>query len=322
MKKNIYREITLKKLSSPEQLDQLIRLTSPKAWLAMLAIWLIVLVFIIWSFVGSIPAKLEGTGILLNNAGVYSLNSESQGQITDVRFENGDMVKKGDIIARVDQPYLVEEINSLLDNLNSMEEDNNIYSKDYKQLKEQITKLQEELLYRSRITSPISGRIIDINIHKGSIIDQGYKVATLDEYSSTVRLEAVIYVSAQQGGKIKPGMEAQIIPSIVNKEEYGYMVGRVVSVSDYPATSQAMLSTLGSEELVAMLMGEGVPVQVKIDLTPDDQTVSGYKWSSYSGPPIVIPSGTLVQGAVIISKERPVTKIIPIANGEVEQGGE
>ena len=322
MKKNIYREITLKKLSSPEQLDQLIRLTSPKAWLAMVAIWLIILVFIIWSFVGSIPAKLEGTGILLNNAGVYSLNSESQGQITDVRFENGDMVKKGDIIARVDQPYLVEEINSLLDNLNSMEVDNEEYSKDYVQLKAQIAQLQEELLYRSRITSPISGRIIDINIHKGSIIDQGYKVATLDEYSSTVRLEAVIYVSAQQGGKIKPGMEAQIIPSIVNKEEYGYMVGRVVSVSDYPATSQAMLATLGSEELVAMLMGEGVPVQVKIDLTPNDQTVSGYKWSSYSGPPIVIPSGTLVQGAVIISREKPVTKIIPFANGEVEQGGE
>lgn len=297
MRKSIYREITLKKLSSPEQLDQLIRLTSPKAWLALIAIGLLISALVIWSFVASIPSKLEGRGILLNNAGVYSLNSESMGQITDVRFQNGDMVKRGDIIARVEQAELVEQINNLLDENNPS--------------RSSIEQLREELLYRSRIISPISGRIMDLNIHKGSVITLGETLATLEEYSSSVRLEAVIYVSAQEGGKIKAGMEAQIIPSIVNKEEYGYMVGRVVSVSEYPATSQGMLSTLGSEELVTMLMGEGIPVQVKIDLTPDDQTVSGYKWSSHGGPPLAIPSGTLVEGAVIITRERPITKVIP-----------
>lgn len=297
MKKSIYREISLKKLSSPEQLDQLIRLTSPKAWLALIAIGLLISALIIWSFVGSIPTKLEGRGILLNNAGVYSLNSETMGQITDVRFQNGDMVKRGDIIARVEQAELVEQINKLLDENNPSQSS--------------LEHLREELLYRSRIISPISGRIMDLNIHKGSVITLGETLATLEEYSSTVRLEAVIYVSAQEGGKIKAGMEAQIIPSIVNKEEYGYMVGRVVSVSEYPATSQGMLSKLGSEELVKMLMGEGIPVQVKIDLTPDGQTVSGYKWSSHGGPPLAIPSGTLVEGAVIINRERPITKVIP-----------
>ena len=297
MKKSIYREVTLKKLSSPEQLDQLIRLTSPRAWLALAAIGLIISALIIWGFVGSIPTKLEGKGILLNNAGVYSLNSESTGQITDLRFENGDMVKRGDVIARVEQSELVERINNLLD------EDS--------QSQSSIEELQEELLYRSRIISPISGRIIGLNIQEGSVINKGQVLATFEEFSSTVRLEAVIYVSAEQGGKIKPGMEAQVIPSIVNKEEYGFMLGRVVSVSEYPATSQGMLSTLGSEELVTMLMGEGIPVQVKIDLTPDEETVSGYKWSSHSGPSLAIPSGTLVQGAVIINRERPIAKVIP-----------
>jgi multidrug efflux pump subunit AcrA (membrane-fusion protein) len=297
MKKSIYREVTLKKLSSPEQLDQLIRLTSPRAWLALAAIGLIIAALIIWGFVGSIPTKLEGKGILLNNAGVYSLNSESTGQITDLRFENGDMVKRGDVIARVEQSELVERINNMLD------EDS--------QSQSSIEELQEELLYRSRIISPISGRIIGLNIQEGSVINKGQVLATFEEFSSTVRLEAVIYVSAEQGGKIKPGMEAQVIPSIVNKEEYGFMLGRVVSVSEYPATSQGMLSTLGSEELVTMLMGEGIPVQVKIDLTPDEETVSGYKWSSHSGPSLAIPSGTLVQGAVIINRERPIAKVIP-----------
>ncbi len=311
MKQTVFREISLKKLSSPEQLDQLIRLTSPKAWLAMIAIGLILCCGVIWSYLGSITTKIEGTGILLNNAGVYTMKSDIMGQVTDVRFTNGDMVNKGDVLARLAQPEIEDEINRLLDTLIDMEMNENITTSEYKQTEKQIENLREELIYRSRVIAPITGRIMELNIHKGSIINLGDTLAILEQFDSTVRLEAVIYVSAQQSGRIRAGMEAQIIPSIINKEEYGFMVGRVISVDEYPATEQSMLQTIGNQELVNELDGEGVPVRVKIDLIPDDQTVSGYKWSSHSGPPLVIPSGTLIQGAVVISREKPLNKIIP-----------
>lgn len=311
MKQTVFREISLKKLSSPEQLDQLIRLTSPKAWLAMLAIGLILASAAIWSYLGSIPTKIEGTGILLNNAGVYTLNANSTGQITDIRFVSGDMVHKGNVIARVEQPELVEQINSLLDTLRTMEANKKVTSQEYVQLQLQIEQLREELDYHSRIIAPISGRIMALNIQNGSFINQGDTLVVLEQYDATVRLEAVMYVSAEEGGKIEPGMEAQIIPSIVNKEEYGFMTGRVISVDEYPVTEQSMLQTLGNEELVKILEEVGVPVQIKIDLIPDEHTASGYQWSSLSGPPLSIPSGTLVQGAVVISREKPLEKIIP-----------
>jgi multidrug efflux pump subunit AcrA (membrane-fusion protein) len=277
MKQTVFREISLKKLSSPEQLDQLIRLTSPKAWLAMVAIGLILACAAMWSYVGSIPTKIEGQGILLNNAGVYPLNADTSGQVTDIRFVSGDMVNKGDVIARIAQPELVEQINCLLDTISTMKENKKETSRKYAQLQLQIEQLREELDYRSRIITPISGRIMELNIQNGSVISQGDTLLTLEQYDSTVRLEAVIYVSAEQGGKIKSGMEAQIIPSIINKEEFGFMEGRVVSVDEYPATEQSMLQTLGNEEMVTMLNGEGVPVRVKIDLITDNQTISGYK---------------------------------------------
>lgn len=311
MRKDVFREISLKKLSSPEQLDQLIRLTSPKVWLAMIAIGLLLSAAVIWGYTGSVATKLEGTGILLNNAGVYTLNAESRGQITDVRFVNGDMVNKGDVIARVAQEELVKEINVLLDLLDSMEAEHSVDTKEYAETQKQIEKLRQELDYRSRVTSPISGRIMELNIQNGSVIHPGDTLAILEQYDSTVRLEAVIYVTAEQIGKIRSGMEAQIIPSIVNKEEYGFMMGRVVAVDEYPATEQSMLKTLGSTELVKMLSELGIPVRVKIDLTKDDHTVSGFKWSSPEGPPFAIPSGTIVKGAIVISRERPLDRVIP-----------
>lgn len=311
MKRTVFREISLKKLSSPEQLDQLIRLTSPKAWLVLVAIGLILFCAAIWGYRGSIITKIEGTGILLNNAGVYTLNSESMGQVTDIRFENGDMVNKGDVIARVAQPELVEQINSLIDTLSSMEAANNVSAEEYTEAQTRVKQLREELDYRSRIIAPITGRIMELNIQKGSVIKQGDALAILEQYDSTVRLEAVLYVTAEQSGRIRSGMEAQIIPSIVNKEEFGFMIGRVISVDEYPATEQSMLQTLGSQELVAKLSEMGIPVRVKIDLTTDIHTVSGFKWSSPSGPPFTISSGTLVQGAVVISRERPLEKVIP-----------
>ncbi len=311
MNKTVFREISLKRLSSPEQLDQLIRLTSPKAWLAMVAIGLVLSAAVAWGYMGSIVTKIEGTGILLNNAGVYTLNATGTGQVTDIRFVNGDMVNKGDVIARVAQPELVDKINGLLDELSTMERDSNVSSEEYVQTKALVNQLREELDYRSRVFAPISGRIMELNIQKGSVIHPGDTLAILEQYDSTVRLEAVIYVTAEQSGRIRSGMEAQIIPSIVNKEEYGFMIGRVVSVDEYPATDQSMLQTLGSQELVTRLSERGIPVQVKIDLTTDAHTISGFKWSSPSGPPFSIPSGTLVEGAVVISRERPLEKVIP-----------
>lgn len=311
MKQNIFREVSLKQLSSPEQLDQLIKVTSPKSWLALAAIGLLFIGLITWSFLGSIQTKLSGQGILLNNAGVYALVAHSTGQVSDIRFKDGDLVKKGDVIARLEQPELVEKINGLLRDLHALEVDQQTASNEYLSIQSQVEQLREELDYRSQIISPIEGRLLELNIQQGSLVNQGENLATLEQYGATVRLEAVIYVPAEYGGKIKPGMEAQIIPSIVKKEEYGYMTGRVISVAEYPATFQSMMQTLGNENLVHLLEGQGAPLQVKIDLTPDTDNISGYQWSSPSGPPLVIPSGTLVQGAVVIARERPVEKVIP-----------
>lgn len=312
MSQNLFREVSLERLSSPEQLDQLIKVTSPRAWFALIALGCILMSVIAWGFLGSIPTKITGQGILLNNGGVNSVQHHTAGQVIDIRVKLGDMVKKGDILARIELPQLVTEINRLLSTLSQMKGNQRVDSPEYKAVEEQVLQLREELDYKSQIVSQIDGRILELNINKGSIIQPGETLATLDAYGGTVEMEALIYVPAEQGGIIFAGMEAQISPTIVNKEEYGYMLGRVKAIADYPATPQNMMQTLGNENLVALLAGQGAPLLVRIDLIRDNKTKSGYRWSTPGGPPMSIHSGTIIQSAVITQRERPISMVVPL----------
>lgn len=289
MSQSLFREVSLEKLSFPEQLDELIKVTSPRAWLALIAIGCILLSAIIWGFFGSIPTKIEGQGILLNNGGIFSVQHHASGQVSDIRVRVGDMVKKGDVVARIELPELVVEINSLQSGITEMEHNKRTDTPEYKTAKNQLTELREKLDYQSQIVSPKNGRILELNISKGSIVQPGEPLLMLEEYGGTVKLEAVIYVPAEQGGSIKPGMEAQISPTIVNKEEYGFMHGRVISVSDYPATTQSMMQNATNAKVqdisqVSSLSGEHskklleVITKIKEQLTnslTDMQSIAG-----------------------------------------------
>ncbi|MGE4273577.1 MAG: NHLP bacteriocin system secretion protein [Desulfitobacterium sp.] len=311
MRQGLFRDVSLTRLSSPEQLDQRIQVTSPKAWLALVAIGLILVSGVAWGLLGSIPTKIQGQGILLNNGGVFSLQHHVSGRISDIRVKVGQEIKQGDVVARIEQPELISQINELLSSQAAMENNGQGEDPTYAEIVTRIQQLRSELVYRTQIVSEIDGRILEINMSKGSIIKPGDTLATLEQYGDTVKLEAVVYVPAEQGGLIRPGMECQISPTTVNKEEYGYLLGRVNTVAEYPATAQSMLQTLGNENLVALLAGQGAPLLVKIDLVPDSANESGYRWSSPTGPPMSFQSGTIITSEIITQREKPIQKVIP-----------
>ncbi len=314
MSKGLFREISLEKITSPEQLDRLIKVTSPSSWIALLAVGCILASVITWGFMGSLPTITYGQGILLNNGKVFSVYNHISGQIIDVRFKVGDLVKKGDVLAKIELHQLVEEINTLQRTISRMQADNNSETSEYREKAQQLQELREELLEHSQIVSPIDGRILELNIHNGSVITPGDPLVVIDEYGEHIKLEAVVYVPVEQAGSVLPGMEVQVSPLIANKEEYGFMLGKVISVSDYPDTPQNMMDTLENENLVSMLTGEGAPLSVLIDLIPDEYTRSGHKWSSPKGANIIVHSGTLVESAIIIKREKPINKVIPMLN--------
>jgi len=448
----VFRKVSLDRLSSPEELDQRLTVTSPIGWLACLAIIVLVVAGIIWGILGKIPDKAVGEGIIISSGGITNIIPHVNGQITDVSAQEGDYVEKGDVIARVEQTEIIEEINKLKEdlqviknldpnkplvednklnlniygqivqlaqdieyartsldvqraNLSSAEKsrainleqakwelnqatlqleknkenyenlkylfDNDAVSKQEfkeaernfilsesnlqnkkenlrnleteanvlprsqviqaeqnldvlvqkfkntrllmeKDLKTQISKIQVQLISNSEITADVSGRVLELRVKKGDLISAGNSICSItrDENEAEL-LEVVIYMPVELGKKVQPGMEVNISPSTVKKEEDGYMLGNVKSVSEYPASAQGMMLTLGNEELVKRLSGQGSPIEVRAELIRDNSTVSGYKWSTPDGPEIIIDSGTLCLGEVKVSQQRPISMVIP-----------
>lgn len=63
---SIFRKESLERLSSPEQLDQLMQVVSPRSWLPLATLGCLVGAAILWSLVGRIPVTASGQGILVH----------------------------------------------------------------------------------------------------------------------------------------------------------------------------------------------------------------------------------------------------------------
>jgi HlyD family secretion protein len=110
MSTKIFRQVSLERLSSPEQLDQLMQVTTPKGWLALTALGALLLVALGWGIFGSIPTTAAGEGILLRRGGVSNLVATANGQVEEILVRVGDVIQKGQVVARVRQQGLQRQI--------------------------------------------------------------------------------------------------------------------------------------------------------------------------------------------------------------------
>jgi HlyD family secretion protein len=113
----IFRKVSLERLSSPEQLDQLMQVTNPRGWLALGALGALLLAALTWAVLSSIPTEATGEGILLRHGGVTSLVAAENGQVEELLVSVGDVIRKGQVVARVRQEELLRQIQDTRDKL-------------------------------------------------------------------------------------------------------------------------------------------------------------------------------------------------------------
>lgn len=199
--KEIFRKDALKRLSSPEQLDELIQVTTPGGWMALLAVCGLVAMALYWGFFGSVPTTLNVQGLLVSTGA-----GGSPGHTT---------------------------------------------------------------------------------------------------------MKALLYAPLTDAKKVKSGMAVQLTPSFIKKEEFGSLVGTIVSVAESPSSVNAIKSTLANEELVKTFSQISAPVEIQVELEQDPTTVSGYKWSSSAGPQAKLTSGTMCAATVIVNEQTPISLVLP-----------
>jgi HlyD family secretion protein len=371
--KDLFRKSALDKLSSPEQLDVMLQVTSPMGWIALAGTGLVLAFALVWSIIGKIPIIVEGQGILIRGAAVFDVTASAQGRINELTVKPGDRIEAGQVIARFDQPELrlkIENTKAQLAQIEGQSRDlksrgGSLLSQYQSQarelrekvrvqeglvrkglltkstlmrtkeqlanteqlitqnqmtqsgeelrvddLKRQLVEMEDKLGSTTELKSPYAGRILEVMASTGSLVAPGQRLLTLEPLEGA--LETVLYIPAGEGKKVRPGMNVRIAPSTVKAEEYGFLLGAVKTVSEFPVTPDGLRRVLRNDKLADELIGKSVSIEVVASLQPDKGTPSGFKWSSSQGPPTQVYSGTLAKGTVVVEDRRPISYVLPI----------
>ncbi len=182
-------------------------------------------------------------------------------------------------------------------------------------LQEKVTSATTVAASTAQIVSNFVGRIIEVKKGAGETVRAGDVVAVIEPPSNTY--EPVVYVDSSVGKRVQPGFEAQISPTTVKREEFGFMKARVKSVSEYPVAADTVIATTANPELAKSLLQGGPKLEVRVELLQNAETPSGFEWSSYPGPPFKIASGTQVSMSVVVDRQKPIQKVLPFLKGMV-----
>lgn len=145
-KDSIFRKKSIEELSSPDQLDQLMQVTTPKGWIALATFFALLGGAILWGFVGNVPTRVQGTGVIIKTGGIYDVMPLATGQVTSVSARPGDRVEEGEVIAHIDQPALTDEIDKAKARLKELR----TRHRRLKQFQKRDTELQIELVKQEK----------------------------------------------------------------------------------------------------------------------------------------------------------------------------
>jgi HlyD family secretion protein len=409
MDTGIFRKAALDRLSSPEQLDLVMRVTRPRSWLALGALFLVLAVVVVWGYTGKIPTIVSGQGVIVRTGTVLNVVTLGSGMVTEISVKPGDLVRANELVARVSQPEMLEKIRltqqeldaarakfrtdlgenqqksqlntqalereksnaqheievlherskiaqeqidvdqelltkGLITRLQSLNDQQKLITlkgqiatleAQIKQLDAQeyvakvapteavsgqqekiadiqrtLAQLQQQLDLSSRVISPYSGQVTELKSVPGAQVGAGAPILSLQPEKAA--LEVVIYVPADKAKAILPGMEAEVSPSVVKREEYGFMIGKVDYVGAFPSSTEALMRNFENETLVRSITASGPVTEVGVQLAKDPATLSGYKWSSPKGPPLRLSSGTISTAQIVTLEQRPVSLLFPI----------
>ncbi|MCU0525600.1 MAG: NHLP bacteriocin system secretion protein [Elainella sp. Prado103] len=452
---------------SPDQLDQLVQIVSPKRWLSLIALGTLVTAGLTWSVFGRIPITVKGQGVIVYPSQVINLQAASAGRLEALAVNTGDRVKKGQVLATIDQSELEQELRlarekliqlrmqdqmaqeaqsqrgsldqaaiaqqrqalqqslatvqsltpvlrekglesiqqerlTLEQQLQTLRSQLPVYeqrwqgrqaaldagalpedlvlqaereyldmqvkvnqietqlkqldtreaeaqrefltnqnrinelqaqlqalesrvatqteqdlaaaanrNKEIQDTERLIAKLELELKQSSQVVSTQDGTVVELAAKPGERLEPGMELGKIAVETSD-RLEGVIFLPVSDGKKVKEDMAVQLTPTIVKREEYGGIVGRVKQVSAFPVTQQGAASLVGNPDILPGVLSEGAHVAVFAELEPSADTISGFRWSSSKGPNQTMTAGMTTAVRITVEERSPISYVLPI----------
>jgi HlyD family secretion protein len=408
MASNIFRDVSLDRLSSPDELDRLLRVTDTKAWIAEIAIFAIIVVALVWGYTGRVSSTVSGQGVIVRTGGVLNVVAAGSGVVAHLKVNVGDKISAGQIVATVAQPAILEKYNNARQTLaqarrekershtvreqqsklavatiqrklanaqieikhleeqaelakeqvavqnqlmadgivtkqktiearqsltavedriaglrtNIQELDSEEFSNQavvqqgdadkaigIQDLERNVHEIENQLQIAENVVSPYGGEVLEVKVSPGATVAMGDPILSMQP--DVQDLQVLVFLPAAQAKDVHSGMDAKISPSSVKPEEFGFIRGSVVYVSDFPDTPAELMRNFQNEVLVRALTNDGPVTELRIEMRRNSTTPSGYEWSSAKGPAMMLSGGTLCTAEVITRWQKPITLVFP-----------
>jgi hypothetical protein len=261
----MFRENALKRFNSPENLQSTLKVIQPRAWMWLLLMFIFLISVLVFGVYGRISMTVSAFGIILPLEHIQHAEKVAEENLRDLKAKL----------------FMLQNI---------LEKKRILYKKHYLTITD-LEKAEEEYLAAKNDFLNTANK--NPNIER--------PVFDADAALHDQELVALVFVKNSEGKRILPGMETYVLPKNLSSYEYGYIKGRVVSVSAYPASRETAYSYLGNMSLVDEFFYNGSPFMVKIRLEKNSNTKSGLSWTTRGGSSFRIQAGTTVT-AMIISK--------------------
>ena len=160
-----------------------------------------------------------------------------------------------------------------------------------------------------RILAPVSGRVIEIKAQVGATLESGQSVLSIEMGGES--LDVLIYVPPAVGKRVKADMPTLVSPATLRHEKFGYMIGTVESLSEFPASLNGMIAVLQNEDLARTFSKDGPPYPGRVALALDPSTTSGFAWTSPQAVGVDVTPGTLAKIEIEVSSQPPVSLVVP-----------
>jgi HlyD family secretion protein len=105
-----FRKKSLERLSSPERLDQLLRVVDRKSWLPLVVAAILLAILLAWSIFSRVPVNAHGRGILVRPREIVELRAPGDGFISALHIGVGDSFDGGALLGAISRPDLEQEL--------------------------------------------------------------------------------------------------------------------------------------------------------------------------------------------------------------------
>ncbi len=226
---------------------------------------------------GDIAAYFNGTATLEAEEDAQVV-AKVGGVVEEILVEEGDLVKAGDILSRLDGEILSVELAQATATLNRLKEDferkKALYSKDaisvdiYQQSKYEFEsqqaardKVKLNLDYTS-IKSPIDGIVTERLIKVGNMVLTNSTVFRVTDFDP---LTATLYVPEREISKLKVGQQANVVVDALGAEIFTGVVDRISPIVD-PQTGTVKVTIEVADPANRLKVGMFCRISVVFDI--------------------------------------------------------